>query len=198
MSIDNSDLRQKVLIRRRLCSAIPVGKVLDAYSGTGEMARGAWFDREVVRIDKKSAKGIDHVGDNLAIAPGLAASGAFSIFDLDAYGNPWRLFCAIAEAVPAGAYGFAITDGIRRSLVSRTGNRWIQRRVGIPTTVPVNMLPFYEEIVGNILATCGMQVLAVEWLAQHKAGLSVRYFGVLAEKPAATDKVAAGHDNQEE
>ncbi|MFY9341215.1 MAG: hypothetical protein WAT39_01915 [Planctomycetota bacterium] len=183
MHIDNSDERQKLLIRRRLGEALPGAAVLDCFSGTGQMAAQAWAGRRVVRIDKKRLPGIDHVGDNEKLAPKLAASGAFGILDLDAYSNPWRLMQLVAQALPPGRYGFAITCGMRRTL-AHGRDRWACDLIGIPRC-GANLLAFYDEVVSLALHRTGMAIESAEWLAPSKRGLTVRYFGVLARKTVA-------------
>lgn len=170
-----------------IAKAIGEADVLDCYSGEGHMARAAWQGRKVVRIDKRKLAGVDHVGDNTKLAPELASSGSFRIIDLDAYGNPWPLWDTIVDVIPPGLYGFAITCGIRRSLIARGGNPAIQRRVGIKCSVGINLLPFYDDIVGMMLSRRLLRLVHVVCTKPRKTGLTVRYFGVLCEKLAEPD-----------
>ena len=142
----------------------------------------AWSKRKVVRIDRKKLPGIDHVGDNLKIAPSLAASGDFKIIDLDAYGNPWPLFHRVVDQLPSGDYGFAITCGIRRSLITKCGNKDVYKAIGFPTNLGVNILPFYDDIVCMMLDRRNLRVNRLCCTKPDKVGLTVRYFGALVTK----------------
>lgn len=188
MSVDNSDIRPKIAVRRQVAAALPDAGVLDCYSGTGVMAREAWAGRKVTRIDAKPIQGVHHVGNNLAIAPKLAATGSFGVFDLDAYGNPWPLYKRIVDAVPAGRYAFAITCGIRRGLIH--SSPWVASELCIPGGGNLNLLPFYDDIILALIHCGGISVDRILWTAPKKTGLTVRYFGVLLTKTAT--RVASG------
>jgi hypothetical protein len=162
------------------------------------MAAKAWSGLAVTRIDRKRLRGIDYVGDNMTLAPKLAKSGKFQIIDLDAYGNPWPLMQHICASLPSGRYGFAITCGIQRSLI--THNKWALKLLGIPQIAHVNLLPFYEDIVTAAVMACGIDVDSVFFADPKKVGLTVRYWGVTGVKktPGCDMHAAPGPANQVE
>ena len=90
---DNSHFDDKIALRIRNLPALPVVRVLDAYTGQGtiwnEIARRCPGQRfEVTRIDtRKGLAGTYLVGDNLKFMRAMDLT-QFDVIDLDAYGMP--------------------------------------------------------------------------------------------------------------
>jgi len=194
--IDNQHLPHKLRVRREVAEWFPEGAVLDCYSGEGEMARRAWSDRRVVRIDKKDLPGVDHVGNNRRLAPTLAATGQFRVFDLDAYGSPWLLLRDICAALPDGRYGFAVTCGLERNLCTKSMANWLPDAIGLPTRVSINLRPFYRRIVGILSHASGnCKPLQIRYLKAPTRGISVTYYAMEVQVGGApTMNNEGGHD----
>lgn len=181
MSVDNSSIRAKLAIRSLVLAWVGRGHVLEAFCGHGAMSR-AWEGCDLTRVDKKRDSVADYVGDNERIVPRLIATNQFRIFDLDAYGNPWRLWRSIIGAIVPGVYGFAVTCGIARGLFNGTGSPWVASLCGIPTKVPVNLLPHYDDIVRIILDVPGVTVTRAARSRPRKHGVTVCYWALQVTK----------------
>ena len=116
-------MAKKVELRQRLLDAVPGSSVLDCFCGVdGAMHEAVWKGAEsYVGIDEKYRWGDQrrrYVGDNQRVLRALDLN-QFNIFDLDAYGSPWKQMLILAERRdwPKGELcGVAITDGSFRNV----------------------------------------------------------------------------------
>lgn len=118
--VDNHVARApaKVALRRALLAEIGPGQahVLDAFAGAGAMHRAVWRDAaSYVGCDLRWFGGDRpaYVVDNMRLLRCLDLD-RFTVFDLDAYGSPWKQATIIAarrRLAPGERIGLALTDG---------------------------------------------------------------------------------------
>lgn len=118
--VDNHAARApaKVALRRALLAEIGAGKahVLDAFAGAGAMHRAVWHEAaSYVGCDLRWFGGERpaHVVDNMRLLRCLNLD-RFTVFDLDAYGSPWKqatIMAARRQLAPGERIGLALTDG---------------------------------------------------------------------------------------
>ncbi len=108
----------KVALRRRVLASIGAGEaqVFDAFAGSGAMHRAVWHDAAgYVGCDLRWFGGDRRafVADNLRVLRAIDLA-RFTIFDLDAYGSPWRQAMIVAARralVPGEKLALVLTDG---------------------------------------------------------------------------------------
>lgn len=120
LKVDNHAERAhaKVALRRRVLAAIggPQARVFDAFAGSGAMYRAAWKDAAAYTgCDLRQFGGgrLAYVADNLRVLRAVDLS-AFNVFDLDAYGSPWKQATVIAarrDLAPGERIALVLTDG---------------------------------------------------------------------------------------
>ena len=108
----------KVALRRRVLAAIgeDQARVFDAFAGSGSMHRAVWNRAaEYTGCDVRRFGGTRRafVADNMRVLRAVDLA-AFNVFDLDAYGSPWKQATIIAarrELQPGERIGLVFTDG---------------------------------------------------------------------------------------
>lgn len=130
----------KIELRRLAARWVGEPRVLDLYAGTGLLWREAWkqfpyhgCDREWFRGDPRRL----WVADNLLLVRALDLT-RWNVFDLDAYGAPWRLWWILAKRRPVEPnerVAVVFTDGA--SLRARLGR--VERHIAYLAGVPANL-----------------------------------------------------------
>ncbi|MGI4876633.1 MAG: hypothetical protein ACRYG4_04035 [Janthinobacterium lividum] len=108
----------KVALRRDLLAAIGAdeARVFDAFAGSGGMHRAVWreaADYTGCDLRRFTAGRRAFVADNLRVLRAVDLA-AFNLFDLDAYGSPWKAATIIAarrSLAPGELLGLVLTDG---------------------------------------------------------------------------------------
>jgi hypothetical protein len=106
----------KIALRKTAAAWVEEPRVLDLYAGPGILWNQVWkksqydgCDRDWFRNDPRRL----WVADNLLLARALDLS-RWNVFDLDAYGSPWRLWWIIAirrQLQPGERVAVVFTDG---------------------------------------------------------------------------------------
>lgn len=121
LQVDNHPARAggKVALRRLALAAIgaDAARVFDAFAGSGTMHRAVWHEAaSYTGCDVRRFAGsqrLAYVADNLRVLRAVEL-GAFNVFDLDAYGSPWKQATIIAarrKLAPGERVAFVLTDG---------------------------------------------------------------------------------------
>lgn len=177
--LDNGDYERKVALRRGIVRQIaPPLVVCETHGGYGVMAAacypcgaGVVFD-----IDRRKAQALAtqrptwrvyraDAGD--ALAAGVASDVAFSLLDVDAYGDPWpaleSFFCRPRGM--ATTLHVVVTDGMR--LKAKRGGLW---RVASARAV---VRRYGNAPLDNYLASCRERLAALA----AEAGMAIAGFG---------------------
>lgn len=115
--IDNQYEALKVALRKRF---LPVeAKVLDLYCGSGVLYNSVYKGcvRKYVGVDKDKIhdSALCTLMDNESFIGTLDIS-TFNVFDLDAYGCPWKLIYRILERHNGQEIYLFVTDGLKTNL----------------------------------------------------------------------------------
>lgn len=110
---DNTKEYEKALMRS---AYLPQDAyVLDLFCGKGSMYKLAYENNvkayKGTDIEKVHNNELCEICDNLRYVKERDIS-EFNVFDLDAYGSPWKLFYLILRKIQPGEYVFFITDGL--------------------------------------------------------------------------------------
>jgi len=142
--VHNSAGSPKIELRRRVLEHVKPARVLDVFCGPeGLMWAEAWREAEsyvgIDRVWKPEDERRRFVGDNLRILRAIDLA-PFNVFDLDAFGSPWKHAVILAERRrwAAGERGaLVLTDG--GLLGSKLGgkDRGIAELVGTHAGVPL-------------------------------------------------------------
>lgn len=151
---DNSSPRFKTYLRERFLP--PESRVLDLYCGEGEMYRKVYKERakEYLGVDKFKIHdpSLCIKMDNRRFIA-IHDLTKYNVFDLDAYGSPWKLFYHTVKRLKEGTYWFFLTDGLllNASLTStpykifRITER-LKKRIKLPL-----LNRFYFEVIKTML-----------------------------------------------
>ena len=133
----------KIGLRRWALDAIGPenARVLDLFAGSGAMYRAVWQEAGHYRgCDKVFFRDrrLCYVTDNLRLLRSIDLDG-FNVFDLDAYGAPWKTATVLAtrrRLVPGETIAVVLTDGAMRK--SRLGamESSLSALAGVPTKMP--------------------------------------------------------------
>lgn len=101
---DSSHLVEKVEIRKRVCTKLgaPLLKVLDLFAGEGRVwqAMRQYFTVEsYVPVDKRVLQSGTIRMDVNPRTVRAFDPGRFNVIDIDAYGDPWEIWAAIATGI---------------------------------------------------------------------------------------------------
>lgn len=181
----------KIEIRKHVLEAVTAGAthahVLDTFAGEGHLHQAVWANAD-------SYVGIDLVwyrddrlmfaGDNRRVLRCIDLSG-FTIFDVDAYGEPWTVVTIIAgrrKMAPGETLGLCITDGsgmparLSKHPTSLLGLAGLNQAAGVPA------LSGHRDMVKRCLREFGRRVggtLVRLWEAEAKTGARCLYLGAV-------------------
>lgn len=124
---NNAKNKSKVTIRQIAFDSVNEKNVLDVFCGSGEMFNSVWKNAQIYQgIDNKITTHNKNVliGDYLDCLRTIRVSD-FSIFDIDAYGSPYKALNYIIDSLKSCGIkfekiAFVITDGIEIDM--RMGN----------------------------------------------------------------------------
>jgi len=143
-----SDLRKKYTTEK--------SRVLDLFCGSGAMYKLAYEGRvkKYHGVDKEKIhdEKICTLTDNTSFVKSRDISG-YNVFDLDAYGDPWKLLYLILQKAPDRPLVIFLTDGNRKRFVRYQALTRVLRaseNIKVGMEIP-NLANFYEEIVSTYL-----------------------------------------------
>lgn len=189
--VDNGSPRLKAEIRRRLLAELDEPRVCDLFCGGGEMYRRAYQGVAVEYVGVDAEKVHDPElclrMDNRRYIAGHDLT-RFNVFDLDAYGSPWALFCRVLELAGPGPLRVFVTDGTpeRLRLTNHAGGTKVMSATnGIPRGMDIPcQIRFYVPMVKTLLLYAGERAgwritggLRAFGVLQH-----VCYFGLRLER----------------
>lgn len=171
--VDNHPARAhaKVALRRWMIGAIGATelRVFDGFAGSGAMYRAAWHQAAAYTGCDLRHFGGDRrafVGDNCRVLRAIDLA-AFNVFDLDAYGSPWRQATIIAARrtlAPGERVGFVFTDGAP-----------MRARFGAIETSLAAMAGVEPNLTGMSLQWRTLTARAVTKLAKRMGGAVVEF-----------------------
>jgi len=151
--IDNSPKwhQAKLALRREVLAKVRPARVLDLFAGRGEMWRGAWHLADgYLGVDQRPWRS-DEPHHRLMLDNAQAVEklrlGAYNVFDLDAYGEPWSMALAIAERrrwVLGEVGSLVLTDGSSAKL--RFGGRIASLEALIPRHPDTGLRDVTEDV----------------------------------------------------
>ena len=126
----------KLALRNQVLSKVRPSRVLDLFSGRGEMWRGAWHRADhYLGVDVRPWRS-DEPHHRLVMSNAKAVAAlnlqAYNIFDLDAYGEPWSIAVAIAKRrtwAPGELGALVLTDGSSFKLRFASDAPWLSELI---------------------------------------------------------------------
>ena len=179
----------KVALRRRLLNEIGAdrARVLDCFAGAGAMHRAVWHAAaDYTGCDLRWFAG-DRAAfavDNLRLLRAIELD-SFTIFDLDAYGSPWKQATIIAarRTLAAGErLGLALTDGSpMRARLGRIEDG-LAAMAGVDPGL-VGMSGRWRELTARALETMAMRMNArvVDFWTAETGGRPILYSAAILE-----------------
>lgn len=188
---DNTDRGEKIVIRKRLLSALPRPSVIECFAGSGKIHAECYRDIPYLGLDLKPIND----GRNLLAVDNrkflrMADLSTWNFFDLDAYGSPWHQFLIILKRRhlgPGEQIALALTDGLAFKMRMSDLPHGMKPYLGIPARMTIPCLARHQEFITRLfvsraIAAAGLTVrLAFE--AQNPRG-NMKYYGLLLEKTA--------------
>lgn len=184
---DNSSLHEKIALRAKFLPED--ARVLDCFCGDGKMFFGAYKGKSQLYhgldIEKVHTKALCEIADNEKWVKSNDLSG-FNVFDLDAYGCPWKLLFLICQKIPEGEYTFFVTDGIvLRAKLSGHPPGTICAFENIPKEFVIPHLfrwyvPIFMTMLRALSERCGLSIGKTYWLKNSE--LSVYYWAIKVNK----------------
>lgn len=186
---DNSDPALKIALRKKY---LPLeASVLDCFCGNGTMYHNVYEGRTARYhgLDDKKVHTLElcTLMDNEAYVRRRDLSG-FNVFDLDAYGSPWKLFLLICRVLKKRdePYVFFLTDGtILRAKLNSAPPRIISATESIPTSFSIPCINhWYVEMFMTMLAKAeekyGLDIEEAVYLKNDRG--SVYYWALRVRK----------------
>ena len=193
--VHNTAPELKALLRRKLVDGLGGGsasRVLELYSGPGEMRRLAYYDAASwlgVDKDEKSPDAV-HVDNCLFLR--AVDLRAFNLFDADAFGSPWEPLWLVSRrrgVLPGELIALAITTGQQGVAAARTPNLrkagWSEQMrdaVGVDINTANGWFCTAKgaDIVSRKLVAKWFRHCSIErWIAARAKSGTVSYFGCL-------------------
>lgn len=119
---NNAKINAKVAIRKNVFNSFEVRNVLDIFCGAGEMYTSIWCQADnYLGIDKKkfSDPRVTIVGDAHNEIKHIDVN-QYNIYDIDAYGDPYKILGYLSNKINSRKVAFIITDGLEIDM--RMGN----------------------------------------------------------------------------
>ena len=194
---DNSMEHEKALLRIKY---LPKNaSVLDCFCGNGEMYRRAYEGRvkeyHGLDVEKVHDSNICELKDNLVYIKQNNLN-QFNVFDLDAYGSPWKQMYLIAKKIPPGEYTFFITDGlVMHQKVDGQVTKFVSGTEHIPKEMNLpGINRFYVDIFATMLKDLERRYNCMVRLAKyfHNNRRTVYYWVIKLKKskPGSTEFTA--------
>lgn len=184
---DNSMVGIKIALRKKFLP--DNSSVLDCFCGNGSMYRGAYagivnyyhgLDSTKIHTD-----GICTLTDNERWIRENDIS-MFNVFDLDAYGCPWKLLFLICKKLTAGKFVFFITDGlVLRNKRSSNPSKFLSATEQLPRGFAIPCLnhwyvPVFMTMLSVLSDKYSVDILRAFWLKNTKD--TVYYWAVEISK----------------
>jgi hypothetical protein len=184
----------KAQIRQAVLDVIgpPHAVVFDAFAGAGLMFDMVWHQAagyvgcdEVWANDARCA----FVADNRRVLRAINLA-PFTIFDFDAFGNPWEQALIVTARrpplAPGERVGLVYTDGSWTKVRFKTGGPALLGHVAGMTKLPpgVGTLSVYDYMLGRAVQNIARRMRGVvvkQWRAEGSKGTNMRYIGVVVE-----------------
>ena len=157
---DNSDIINKAELRKKYLP--PNSKVLDLFSGAGQMFKNAYSGNvqkyHGIDSEKIHDSNLCDVCDNKTWL-GKHSISEYNVFDLDDYGSPWKILWFIVGRIGDGQYTIFITDGlVMHQKVDGKVTRFVSATENIPREMNVpGINRFYEEIFLTMLRSMSVK-----------------------------------------
>lgn len=193
----------KAQIRQHVLDAITptAAVVFDAFAGAGVMYDMVWHRAagyvgcdEVWANDARCC----YVADNRRVLRAINLA-PFTIFDFDAFGNPWEQALIVTARRPplqkGERVGLVYTDGSWTKVRFKTGGPALLGHVAGMQKLPpgIGTLSVYDHMLGravqNIARKLGGTVVK-QWRAEGSKGTNMRYIGVVVEGGTETNSSA--------
>jgi hypothetical protein len=188
----------KAELRRHVLAHITPSVVFDAYAGAGVMYDLVWRDADrYVGCDEVWANDarVCYVADNRRVLRAIDLA-PFTIFDLDAFGNPWEqalIICARRPRLtPRERLGLIFTDGSWTKVRFKTGGPALLGHVAGMTKLPpgIGTLTVYDQMLNRAVQSIARRLggtIVKQWRAHGSKGTNMRYIGIVVEGvPALT------------
>lgn len=177
------DIRRNIV--QHFASTKALASVLDLYAGEGAMHDAVWSScSSYTGIDLKwyADSRRMYVGDNKRIIRAISLE-PFTIFDLDAYGEPWTAATIIAarrKAAPGERIAFSITDGSGMPARLNKHPTSLLALAGLSVAAGVPALKGHRDMVDRALVAIGRRMgmrLEKLWMAESSTGARCLYVG---------------------
>jgi hypothetical protein len=183
-------LKAKIAIRRNVLNAVGLADnetvVFDAFAGGGEMHASVWKDADgYVGCDLKYLPDsrLMYCADNRRVLRAIDLM-AFSIVDLDAWGNPWEQAIIIADRRPirpAEKFGLVLTDGVGINYRMNRITTAVQILTGLKATFS-GLSSRQDDVTNMAIAGLARRMhcsIINRWEAAGKTGAAMRYIGLV-------------------
>lgn len=132
--LDNSAIDLKIEMRRKYLP--PGARVLDCFCGKGRVYEAVYRDKVKLYFgidnEKIHSLALCSLTDNLKYLASKDIS-EFNVFDLDAYGSPWKQMYMILKRSPQNEIVMFVTDGLVMNLKR---NNHVTNLVSITESIP--------------------------------------------------------------
>lgn len=151
---DNSDLEAKTKIRQWALkqSGGSKARVLELFGGTGHIHDQCY--KGVAKHLAFDLRPIDRAnwlqGQNRVLLKNNVQG--WSLYDADAYGNPWLVLSDVCRLRQPGTFCFVATCGLSRKLATGMPNHFLQFVTGYTREMPQcgTILRFYEDMILDV------------------------------------------------
>ena len=196
---DNSTLRSKISLRKKLLKEIDAPIIMETHGGIGvlfnacyrDIKHGVVFEKDpvkVVSLAEQRPTWLVYEADCVrAIAGGVGEHLPINFFDLDPYGSPWEAVATIFDHwkyLPP-KFALAIIDGQRQKV--RAKGSWMIKQLQAFVSVYgndqifVNYKEVCEELFAALAAARGFAIK--RWTAYYCGHIkNMTHFGAILER----------------